>query len=172
MSNSSSVDGPILAAKICTCFGLVVVGTILALHITSFFRFGFSSDKFHVRKTLMAATCMVFVTAATVGSYWFFDWRSNEYGCYLVGSFATLMYIISKQFQLIFLFERAKVVHISLRLNSFRIKALRWLVFLGATIGVAVAFYWACFVLHHGAVEPTRGVGMIYSDSPVRWISI
>jgi hypothetical protein len=148
----------------------VVVGTILALHITSFFRFGFSSDKFHVRKALMAATGMQFATVAMGASYWFVDWRVNQYGCYIGGSFGTLLYVLSKQMQLIFLFERAKVVHISLHLNSFRVKALRWLVFLGATIGVAVVFYWARFVLQHGAVEPTRGVCMIFSDSPVRLI--
>jgi hypothetical protein len=172
-SSPSSVDAPILAGKIMMCIGLVVLGTLLALHLTSFLRFGLKpgSDKFHIKKTLTMATIVVFAFVSLVASAFFLDWRSNPDGCALAGSFISFLYACSKQTQIVFLFQRAKVVHLALNLNGPRIKAMRWAVFLTATLGVSVGFYWMLFVFNFGFVEPTRGVCMFYTTSPAEVIA-
>ena len=79
-------------------------------------------------------------------------WIGKEAACKVLPNIIALCYMISKQFSYLFLYDRAKLVHDSLRLNSKWIVTLRWMLFITVTLGVPICFYWAAFVAFSGTV--------------------
>jgi hypothetical protein len=83
------------------------------------------------------------------------DWRGNEAGCdAITAPLLPLVYVSMKQCSYLFLYDRAKVVHAALRLNGEKMKALRWTVWLGSTIGIPSLTWWNFFVFWRAKVLP------------------
>ncbi|KAH9260916.1 hypothetical protein BASA81_000612 [Batrachochytrium salamandrivorans] len=132
----------LLKSAVVTGYALLV--PILAMHLVALYRLGWRQDPFHVRRF-----CFLLLLAALI---------------------CALLYVMAKQVQVVFLFTRAKIVHVALHLHARRLVQFRWAVFLTATVGVASLFYWAQFVYLHGAVNLETGVCYIYTDSPAEII--
>ena len=131
---------------------------VTILHIFAFVEnhenISFSQAQKRWRISLFLAALFGLFTLLLDGTIESRIWIGKEAACKLMPNFIALCYVMSKQFVYMFLYDRAKLVHDSLRLNSKWIVALRWLLFITVTIGIPICFYWAAFVAFSGVVTP------------------
>lgn len=163
----SEFETGVIALTVSLAIGFTVAAVLLSAHLITLFKLGWHNDEFHIRKLLLLCTCLLLVADSTVSAMVFVDWRGREDQCHLLPSFAALFVIMVKQFQIIFLYTRAKVVHSALRLSDRRLVMLRWGIFSAATVGVVCVFYPLQFVFISGQVNQDTGVCYMYTTSPV-----
>ena len=105
-------------------------------------------------------------TMLTVFLSWWVDWTDNLGGCkVLMDPQSPLVYILTKQFLYLFLFDRAKIVHNALGLNGIKMRMLRWLIFISITVGVPALVWWMFFVYWEARVIAGVGVCVQYTES-------
>lgn len=94
----------------------------------------------------------LFSTAVSVmdGSLTWLNWTGYDEACRNITIPHVLFYIIAKQFLYLFLFDRAKIVHSSLKINSYG-----WfldLIYITIVFGIPALFYWSPFIAFSGRV--------------------
>jgi hypothetical protein len=90
--------------------------------------------------------------------------------CGGLDKFGAILYMLEKQFLYLFLYDRAKMVHMSLTLGIKRDKLLmylRWMMFLTVTAGIPLTFYWAAFVTFTGSLYILPGDCIYVSIFPI-----
>ena len=148
---------------------MVITGSLIFLHVTALIENhdGLSLKNAHKRWriALFFAVCFAFFTLLLDGITDWYDWTGKESSCQVIPIFIVLGYILEKQFIYLFLYDRAKIVHESLKLKHKLLIFLRWCLFLTITIGVPIFFYWAAWVAFSGEVTPF-GNCIFYSVFP------
>ncbi|KAH9260917.1 hypothetical protein BASA81_000613 [Batrachochytrium salamandrivorans] len=130
-----------VALKVATVLGLAIVTPMFVTHLVAFYRLGvFTHDEFGLRRTLFACCSLILIELSLAGALIFNDWRGDEARCYLVPSFAALAFVMAKQAQVVFLFSRARIVHLALRLHDRRLLWFRAGVIFTATLVWLVGF--------------------------------
>jgi len=100
------------------------------------------------------------------------EWIPGKEDASCAGVFETiaLFYVIQKQFLYMFLYDRAKIVHLALsmgrRLDRYMLY-LRWVIFHTITVGISISFYWAAWVAFSGSLDIIQGDCIFFSIYPV-----
>ena len=152
--------------------GAIVVGVLFLCEVLSMNERWATLRKKENRTTLysalslMAVTVMGFWVEINGAMLWWIDWTSIPNVCNDYIYTVTLVYVVMKQFTYLFLFERLKIVHKAMSLNVWYLRAIRWIVFLSATVGILVIFVPLILVFFRGTVI-LEGVCIQYSISLV-----
>jgi len=87
------------------------------------------------------------------------DWTGKNSECALTCTpFIPLTYVLTKQFLYFFLYERAAIVHDSLKLRQRSFLIFRAGVAFAIVIGIPAAFYWSFFIVFSAQVFIPEGV--------------
>lgn len=126
-----------------------------------------------LRSTLALTALFAGVAVSLAFAQISLDWRAEPrpHQCFLMPKFVAAAYVFSKQFVGLTLYLRAKVVHDALHLNSPRMRAFRWFMFLNVTVGVQAVYGWSIWVNYEGRVTPQEGVCVFLSVHPAIIVS-
>lgn len=162
----------VLLLRISASIGAVCTGTILILSLISLWEnrheISLSQSVHHWRLPLLCSVIFSFTVFCLDGSTVWKQWNEGE-GCQYMSIFITLCYVLEKQFLNLFLYDRAKIVHVGLSMEPSKakvLKFLRWALWLTLVVGIPVCFYWAAFVALAAKVLPD-GECLFYATMPI-----
>lgn len=106
--------------------------------------------------TCLITSCVVFYSLQFIlnGK----NFTGNEAQCSnIISPWTPFMWVLSKQFLYFFLYERAMIIHVSLRIKNKYMDLFRYFVAGSIIFGIVVAFYWSFWVLFKGRVLYPEG---------------
>ena len=128
----------------------MISGTIIIIHIIALIEdhsdLSLRSAQKRFRISLFFAALFGLATLVVDGALEWKNWKGFEADCARMPAALVMCYIIQKQFVYFFLYDRAKIVHNSLKLNYKLLVLLRWALILTILAGVPVFFYWIAYV--------------------------
>lgn len=114
-----------------TIVGTIVTGILCIFGMWSLFenRSKLQMDRPHTRWRvwLAVAAALAFIVFLLDGMLVWQSWIGNETGCQQIAIPHVLFYYFEKQAVLLFLYDRAKIVHESLHIEGNRLQYLQWL---------------------------------------------
>jgi hypothetical protein len=161
-----------------TIIGASLTGCLLVLDITSVFEHRKHISMYRAntrwRVSLLLAATFAFCVFMLDGVLVWRNWIGNAAGCAAITIPHVLVYFFQKQSLYHFLYDRAKIVHESLRIEGTRLKYLklfRLLLWFVIVLGLPICFYWTAFVAFTGEVY-SNGVCVFYVLWPIVTIII
>jgi hypothetical protein len=134
-----------------------VTSVILILELIAFYqdrkRFSIWNPGTRWRLPLACVSTFSLVSLGLDGAYEWKNWASDPDGCYVSSGFITLFFVFLKQSINLFLYDRAKIVHLALRLDDWRLIGLRWAIWLTIIFGIHAFFAWSYFLNFYGVVS-------------------
>jgi hypothetical protein len=150
----------ISAFYIHTCIGACLTGVLLLCDCISVYE---NRTRVHLKQaharwriSLLAVSLFAFIVFLMDGALVWFNWTGNEVGCARITIPHVLFYFFQKQAMYSFLYDRAKIVHESLRISATHLKylvLLRYLLWFVIVIGFPISFYWSAFLAFTGIVS-------------------
>jgi hypothetical protein len=163
-----------LANKACTMLEICIISVLLVFNCISSFenRKGINLKQPQKRwriSLLLSCTFSFLSCALNVATVWY-PWQPGEdVSCQWLFHISSMFYFIEKQFLYLFLYDRAKIVHLNMTLGPRQdrwMMYLRWMMFLTLTIGIPVSFYWSAFVALTGSLNILPGDCIFFNVYP------
>jgi hypothetical protein len=138
-------------------FNLIIIGCIFILEMVSFYqewkKFSLRNLSQRWRLPLACTSFVCLVLLSIDGTYEWVNWETNPDGCSLASGFITMFFVFLKQSINFFLYDRAKIIHEALQISDWKMKLLRWAIWLTIAFGVHLFFAWAYFINFVGRVS-------------------
>jgi hypothetical protein len=155
--------------------GVIFTGIVLLLSLYSFvehrkeLEWGNPARRWRI--WLLACVFCSFLVLVMDGTTTWHPWTGDELkSCSMLANAITIFYVFEKQAVNLFLYDRAKIVHMSITLGQKRdrlLMMLRWLLYLTLVLGVPLIFYWVPFVAFDGIIATAETKCVYYCRIPI-----
>jgi hypothetical protein len=150
-----------LALLVNTSIGTTVTGILVLLGFLSLIENRKKLEIVHAKNrwriSLFATALFSFVVFILDGTLVWISWTGHEEECRTITIPHLLFYLFEKQGMYLFLYDRAKIVHESLKIERTKLKYLkliRTVLWLTLALGVPIGLFWSPFIAYTGVVYP------------------